>query len=366
MTAGWSDAKVNQSVAGKPLSIAGKQFAEGVGTHAASNLRVSLNGNATRFTAQVGVDNSADGRGSVEFIVSGDGIILWKSGVMTGGQAAIPVDVDLTGVKTLGLRVTDGGDGSSNDHADWADAKIMMKDGVAKPLALAPYETFSVKTKNFSLNFEIGDDGRLYQRSIGASDLNAKLSRDGEAFPQAGDGYIWEPALQVVHADGNTSTTLIFQGVIRTNDDTGRELTKIKLRDQAYPLEVTLNFCTDQERDVVEQWTEIANHESGTVTLERMASSALLFSPTNVCLTHFFGDWAKEMLSPITEQITPGTKVLDSKIGVRAGQFRNPSFVISLDGRPTENSGRVLAGSLAWSGSFQCAFDDNGQGVRAL
>jgi alpha-galactosidase len=227
-------------------------------------------------------------------------------------------------------------------------------------------EKFSVRTKNLALNFEVGDDGRLYQRTVGAADPNEKLLRTDESYPPAGDGYIWEPALQVVHADGNTSTALIFEGLTCTNDDAGRELTQIKLHDPAYPLEVTLNFRVDPERDVIEQWTEIIHHESGAVTLERMASSALLLPPANVYLTHFFGDWAKEMLSPITEQITPGTKVLDSKIGVRADQFRNPSFVLSLDGPPVENSGRVLAGSLEWSGSFQCAFDDNGQSVRAL
>jgi alpha-galactosidase len=59
-------------------------------------------------------------------------------------------------------------------------------------------------------------------------------------------------------------------------------------------------------------------------------------------------------------------KVLDSKLGVRAHQFRNPAFVLSLDGPPMETSGRGLAGSLAWSGSFQCAFEHNGRGVRAL
>src|SRR6266568_4108236 len=72
------------------------------------------------------------------------------------------------------------------------------------------------------------------------------------------------------------------------------------------------------------------------------------------------------MLSPITEKITPGTKVLDSKLGVRASQFRNPSFILSLGGPPNETNGTVLAGSLAWSGSFQCEFDNYGHGVRAL
>jgi alpha-galactosidase len=71
-------------------------------------------------------------------------------------------------------------------------------------------------------------------------------------------------------------------------------------------------------------------------------------------------------MNPVSETLTPGIKVLDSKIGVRAHQFRNPSFLLSLDGPLNETSGRVLAGSLAWSGSFQCAFDHTGQRIRAI
>jgi alpha-galactosidase len=227
-------------------------------------------------------------------------------------------------------------------------------------------EKFSVGTKNFTVNFEVGAEGRLYQRAVGAADPAGKILRTDEGYPQAGDGYVWEPALQIVHADGNTSTALVFDSVTRTNDEAGRELTRIKLRDSVYPLEVALIFRADRDRDVLEQWTEIVHHESGPVTLQRMASTALLLTPTNVWLTHFFGDWAKEMLKPITEPITPGTKILDSKLGVRAEQFQNTSFVLSLDGPPVENSGRVLGGSLEWSGSFQCAFDDNGTGIHAL
>jgi len=227
-------------------------------------------------------------------------------------------------------------------------------------------ETISLKTAHFAVNFQVGDDRRLYQRAIGAADAGEKLQRTDEAYPQAGDGYVWEPALQVVHADGNTSTALLFQGVTQTNETADIKLTRIQLHDPAYPFEVSLCFRTCHDEDVIEQWEEIRHQESGPVTLERMASTSLLFASTNTYLTHFFGDWAKEMLSPITEQITPGTKVLDSKLGVRADQFRNPSFILSLDGPPAENNGRVLAGSLEWSGSFQCAFDDNGENIHAL
>ena len=69
---------------------------------------------------------------------------------------------------------------------------------------------FSIETKSITLNFWVGDDGRLYQRAVGSVDNNAKLLRTDESYPQAGDGYVWEPALQVVHADGNTSTAHWF------------------------------------------------------------------------------------------------------------------------------------------------------------
>ena len=226
-------------------------------------------------------------------------------------------------------------------------------------------QTISLKTKTLTINFQVGDEGRLYQRPIGADDPSAKLQRNQEFYPQAGDGYVWEPALQAVHADGNTSTRLVYDNVTQTNESAEIELTRVHMHDPAYPFEVTLCFRTHYDEDVIEQWEEIRHHESGTVLLQRMASTSLLFS-TNVYLTHFFGDWADEMLSPISELITPGTKVLDSKLGVRASQFQNPSFILALNGRATETSGEVLAGSLAWSGSFQCEFDDNQQQVRAL
>ena len=365
MTTGWGEAHADREISGGPLQIDGTQFARGIGTHAASRMRVDLGGNAKSFHARVGLDDSAHGKGSIEFIVLGDGKALWKSGMMTGRQPAKNVSVDLSGVHALSLIVTDGGDGSSDDHADWAEAAIEMKDGVSAPVALTPFEIFGIKTRGFQVNFQVGDDGRLYQLPVGGHDSNPKLKRDDEMYPQAGDGYVWEPALEMIHADGNTSTALLYDGVTRTNESADIELTRIRFHDPAYPCEVSVCFRAHRDEDLIEQWVEIRHQESGAVMLKRMASTSLLLT-TNVYLTHFFGDWASEMLSPITEQLLPGTKVLDSKLGVRATQFSNPSFLLSLNGKSTETNGEVLAGSLAWSGSFQCAFDDNGRGVRAL
>jgi alpha-galactosidase len=236
---------------------------------------------------------------------------------------------------------------------------------ISAGLPVAAETQVVVKTASVSLDFQVGHDGRLYQRLIGSEFENDRFQRADESYPQAGDGYVMEPALQVTHADGNTSTVLLYQGVERKTETPGVELTRIRLRDPAYAFQADLCFRTHQALDVIEQWVELRHEEAKPVLLQHMASSALLLSPTNLWLTHFYGDWTAEM-QPVSEPLSPGTKVLDSKLGVRAAQFRNPSFVLSLDGRPTENSGRVLAGSLAWSGSFQCAFEHSGRSVRAL
>ena len=101
MRQGWGKPQINRSIREKPLSIAGKKFEHGVGTHAASTLWVELDGGTERFLAQVGVDDAAGGAATVEFRVVADGRKLFDSGVMKPGDAAKVVEVDLKGVKTV-------------------------------------------------------------------------------------------------------------------------------------------------------------------------------------------------------------------------------------------------------------------------
>lgn len=364
MVTGWSVPKVDRSITDRPIRIGGNAYEKGLGTHAHSRFRIHLGGNAMRFRSHVGVADDVAGKGSVQFIVIGDHKEIWRSTPMKGGDAPVPVDLDVDRVKILTLIATDGGDGTTDDHAVWADASVRMKPGAPGPAALPPHEAIHVATRGFGLEFVVGDDGRLYQKPAGGGDFDAS-KRIHEAFPQWGDGYTYEPALQVTHADGNTSTSLIYRDKSVTSEGPGREVHRIHLRDSAYPLDVTLCFRTHHDLNVIEQWTEITHQQSGEIKLERMASSAFNLRPSDVRLTQFHGDWALEM-QPSSEILTPGTKVIDSKIGVRAHQFRNPSFILGFDGPLNETSGRVLAGTLAWSGSFQFAFDHTGSTLRAL
>lgn len=123
---GWGKPAVDRSVDGHPIAIAGRKFDHGFGTHSPGLFLIDLSKGSSRFHAWVGIDDETNRRGSVEFQVIGDGRMLWSSGVMHGGDGAKEVNVDLSGVKNLGLLVGDAGDGFEFDHADWAEAALTV------------------------------------------------------------------------------------------------------------------------------------------------------------------------------------------------------------------------------------------------
>src|SRR5215216_5210532 len=97
-TQGWGIPKKNRTVDDNIMTIAGKTFQRGFGTHAESSLFIQLDGKANSFTAQVGIDDEVKGRQpAVEFIVYGDGAKLWSSGVMQEADTARLCSVKLSG-----------------------------------------------------------------------------------------------------------------------------------------------------------------------------------------------------------------------------------------------------------------------------
>lgn len=243
-------------------------------------------------------------------------------------------------------------------------------DALVLSLALAASPpTLTVETARTALTLAVGPDHRLYQVHYGkprARTGPATPAREDEFHPQAGNGFIAEPALQAVHADGNTSTDLLYVSheAIRTDDNV--TLTRIKLKDGAYPFFVTLHLEAYRAEDVIRQWVDVSHEEERPVVLSRFASSAPVFKADAYWLTQFQGNYMREA-ELVEERLTPGIKTLESKIGVRAHQMRNPSFLLALDGPARENEGVVLGGTLAWSGSFQLAFEiDHANRLRAL
>ncbi|MDI2128867.1 NPCBM/NEW2 domain-containing protein [Yinghuangia seranimata] len=129
-TGGWGPVERNTSNGergagdGHPMSIRGAAYAQGIGTHAASTVEYNLGRTCKTLTVDVGVDDETRGGGSVDFKIYRDKTKVADSGVVTGKSPVKHLTADLTDGTTLRLVVTDGGDGSGWDHADWANPQI--------------------------------------------------------------------------------------------------------------------------------------------------------------------------------------------------------------------------------------------------
>ncbi|WP_285686594.1 glycoside hydrolase family 97 catalytic domain-containing protein [Actinoplanes sp. NBRC 103695] len=109
---------------GNPITLRGTAYPKGLGTHAPAEVTVWLGGACTSFSALAGIDDEVTSPGSAGFEVLGDGRPLASTGVLRSADPARPVTADVTGVRILTLRVTDGGDNKNFDHADWAEARV--------------------------------------------------------------------------------------------------------------------------------------------------------------------------------------------------------------------------------------------------
>ena len=237
-----------------------------------------------------------------------------------------------------------------------------------------------IETKDFSMVLQTDNQNKLQTVYFGKK-LNYKLDFQqiekqyyfpsanagiyNSAYTPSGTWNLSEPALQVKHFDGNLSTDLIFVDVEvqKKNEET---LTKIKLTDPVYNLIVILNYKVWANLNVVEQWTEIINKENDKVELSKYASANLYFTNKDFYLTHFQGEYLKEM-QPTEERLTQGIKTLDSKLGTRAMLLGTPNFMISFDKPTEEDNGMVLLGQLAWTGNYKIDFDiDSYKNLRLI
>ena len=168
--------RVDKSWSGNRLTLDGITYSKGLGTHAASRILYDLSKGYNRFTSRIGVDDETGASGSVVFSVYADSVKVFDSGRMTGSSLAQVLDIDITGAAKLLLDVTDGGDGTVLDHADWADARV-FRNNVADTLspttplrlsavAIPPYQkvklTWAPSTDNVAvMGYQVYAEGVL-------------------------------------------------------------------------------------------------------------------------------------------------------------------------------------------------------------
>lgn len=217
-----------------------------------------------------------------------------------------------------------------------------------------------IATNDINLIYQVGADGRLYQSYLGQpikyeTDIN-KLPLGTEAYLTHGMEDYFEPAIRVLHNDGNPS--LLLKYVSHTQKDIQPNVTEtvVTLRDDKYPVTVKLFFVAFAKENIIKEYTEISHQEKKPVTLYNYASSLLHLNSNKYFLTDFTGEWAHEV-NMTERQLDFGKRIVDTKLGSRANMQSSPFFMVSLEEKAQETKGEVLLGTINWTGNFRFTFE---------
>ena len=187
------------------------------------------------------------------------------------------------------------------------------------------------------------------------ANLQAAGVPDHNAYQPYGFNCASEPAFAATHCDGNMSTVLTVESISKAEEPTA-EVTRIRLKDTVYPLYVTVCYRAYKDVDMIETWTEIENLEKKPVTLTRFDSGYLPVRVGDVWLSHLHGTWAAEGRL-VQEPLDRGMRVIKNKDGSRNSHTDHAEVMFSLDGKPQENSGRVIGAALCYSGNYELRID---------
>jgi alpha-galactosidase len=241
--------------------------------------------------------------------------------------------------------------------------------------------TIPIETQNSAVVLQTDNQNRLMTIYSGAplkneTDYSAVAQQfhffdnnagiNNSAYTPAGTWNLAEPAIQVLHADGNPSLELLYVSHKKEKVDANSSITKILLKDPNYPFEVTLVYKVWEKENVIEQWTEIKHNEANPVVLKKYASANLYFSDKDFYLKTYSNKWAKEM-QPTETKLVRGIHTIDSKLGARAMLLQSHTFMLSFGEKATEKSGKVMLAQLAWSGNFKIDFEvDSYENLRLI
>ena len=220
-------------------------------------------------------------------------------------------------------------------------------------------ETLHLSTPSTSLVLDATPGNRLSLLHYGGRVTDADIKNlDGgiDAYPAYGIYPEHEAALSITHADGGMVTDLSVDSVTKSQGDDGAEITTITLRDSGYPLTVKVNYRTYPGEEIIESWAEITNGEKGEITLNRFMSAFLPVRMGDVWLSSLYGSWANE--ARIEQRpLTHGVTMIKNKDGVRNSHTSHAEVMLSLDGCPSENNGRVIGAALEYTGNYKLMID---------
>ena len=123
-TTGWGAVHLNRSVKGQTMTMGGRVFHRGIGTHAPSRIVYKRPLGHRTLAATIGCDQKAL-VGSIVFVVEGDGEELFRSPILRADSDPIDIRVPIGGLNEITLVLEDGGDRIAADHGNWADCRFL-------------------------------------------------------------------------------------------------------------------------------------------------------------------------------------------------------------------------------------------------
>lgn len=134
---GWENhtPKKDKSIDGNNITIGGKVYESGVGTHGPSQIIIKLNGSVTDFYTVLGVDDEVKEAGNFDYHVyvkaeGGATEDVAKGTINRFSNQSVDIHADnLSGWKYLYLETSNGTDGTNTcDHVDWSNAYLVFQD----------------------------------------------------------------------------------------------------------------------------------------------------------------------------------------------------------------------------------------------
>ena len=134
---GWENhtPKKDKSIDGNKITVGGKVYESGVGTHGPSQIIIKLNGSVTDFYTVLGVDDEVKEAGNFDYHVyvkaeGGATEDVAKGTINRFSNQSVDIHADnLSGWKYLYLETSNGNDGTNTcDHIDWANAYLVFQD----------------------------------------------------------------------------------------------------------------------------------------------------------------------------------------------------------------------------------------------
>lgn len=134
---GWENhtPKKDKSIDGNNITVGGKVYESGVGTHGPSQIIIKLNGSVTDFYTVLGVDDEVKEAGNFDYHVyvkaeGGATEDVAKGTINRFSNQSVDIHADnLSGWKYLYLETSNGNDGTNtSDHVDWANAYLVFQD----------------------------------------------------------------------------------------------------------------------------------------------------------------------------------------------------------------------------------------------